>query len=93
MCNPTDLRTQRRLRILVTTYLTDMSVHRVLVHPGVDLHLAWHELPAAQAVRLGAGTTRVVQSHFLLNPCPPARRAPKMTAGAGWVFRPTDGWC
>lgn len=56
-----ELRTQHRLRIPVTTYLTDMSVHRVLVHSGVDLHLAWHEVPAAQAVRLGAVTTRVVQ--------------------------------
>lgn len=56
-----ELRAQHRLRIPVTTYLTDISVQRVLVHSGVDLHLAWHEVPAAQAVRLGAVTTRVVQ--------------------------------
>lgn len=56
-----ELRGQHRLRIPVTTYLTDMSVHRVLVHSGVDLHLAWHEVPAAQAVLLGAGATRVVR--------------------------------
>ena len=93
MCSPTELRTQRRLRILVTTYLTDMSVHRVLVHPGVDLHLAWHELPAAQAVRLGAGTTRVVQSALPAEPLSTGSPRSKMTAGAGWVFRPTDGWC
>lgn len=57
-----ELRARGRLRIPVTTYLTDMSVHRVLVHSGVDLHLALHQLPAQQAVGLGAGHTRVVQA-------------------------------
>jgi processive 1,2-diacylglycerol beta-glucosyltransferase len=57
-----ELRARGRLRTPVTTYLTDMSVHRVLVHGGVDLHLALHELPAQQAVGLGAGATQVVQA-------------------------------
>ena len=50
-----------RLDVPAVTYLTDLSVHRLWVHEGVDLHLALHPLPAAEAVRLGAGTTRVVQ--------------------------------
>jgi UDP-N-acetylglucosamine:LPS N-acetylglucosamine transferase len=49
------------LDIPVTTYLTDMSVHRLWVNDGVDLHLAIHALPAGQARTLGAGTTRVVE--------------------------------
>lgn len=57
-----ELRARGRLPIPVTTYLTDMSVHRVLVHRGVDLHLALHELPAQQALRLGAAATQVVQA-------------------------------
>lgn len=47
--------------IPVTTYLTDMSVHRLWVNDGVDLHLAIHDLPAGQARALGAGATRVVE--------------------------------
>jgi processive 1,2-diacylglycerol beta-glucosyltransferase len=35
-------------------------VHRLWVHPGVDTHLAVHDIPAGQARRLGAGETRVV---------------------------------
>jgi UDP-N-acetylglucosamine:LPS N-acetylglucosamine transferase len=56
-----ELRRQRRLPVPVTTYLTDMSVHRLLVHPSVDLHLAVHQVPAHQAQQLGAATTRIVQ--------------------------------
>jgi len=33
----------------VVTYLTDASVHRLWVHPFVDLHLAIHEVTALQA--------------------------------------------
>ena len=43
------------LNVPVTTYLTDMSVHRLWVHPGVDTHLAVHDIPARQARDLGAG--------------------------------------
>jgi processive 1,2-diacylglycerol beta-glucosyltransferase len=55
------MRSHGTLDIPVTTYLTDMSVHRLWVSRGVDLHLAIHDLPAAQARTLGAGTTRVVE--------------------------------
>lgn len=54
------LRAAGELAIPVATYLTDMSVHPLWVHPGVDLHLALHELPAAEARRRGAGRTVVV---------------------------------
>ena len=55
------LRQSGRLDIPVVTYLTDMSVHPLWVHPAVDLHLAVHALPAAEARRRGAGHTRVVR--------------------------------
>lgn len=55
------LRAAGRLRVPAVTYLTDMSVHRLWVHPGVDLHLALHELPAAAAKRHAAGAVQVVQ--------------------------------
>ncbi|MGZ4428541.1 MAG: MGDG synthase family glycosyltransferase [Nocardioidaceae bacterium] len=56
-----ELRAQGRLDVPVATYLTDMSVHRLWVHPGVDLHLALHAVPAAQAVRRGAARVRVIR--------------------------------
>lgn len=37
----------------VVTFLTDMGVHALWVAPGVDAHLALHEVPAAQARALG----------------------------------------
>jgi processive 1,2-diacylglycerol beta-glucosyltransferase len=55
------MRSHGVLDIPVTTYLTDMSVHRLWVNRGIDLHLAIDDLPAAQARALGAGTTRVVE--------------------------------
>lgn len=59
------LRATGRTTVPVTTYLTDMSVHRLWVHPGVDTHLAVHDIPAHQARRLGAGATRVVNPAVL----------------------------
>jgi len=56
-----ELRAQGDIRVPVMTYLTDMSVHRAWVHPAVDVHLALHEIPAQQAVALGARVTRVVR--------------------------------
>lgn len=47
------LRATGLLHLPVTTYLTDMSVHRLWVHPGVDRHLAIHDLPALEAGVLG----------------------------------------
>lgn len=43
----------------VVTYLTDASVHRLWVHPDVDLHLAMHELTAAEARALGGRAVTV----------------------------------
>lgn len=54
------LRADGRLDIPVVTYLTDMSVHPLWVHPSVDLHLALHEIPAADARRWN-GRTTVIQ--------------------------------
>ena len=55
-----EARTRGLLAAPVVTYLTDASVHRLWVHPGVDLHLAIHDGAARQARTLG-GTTVVVQ--------------------------------
>lgn len=54
------------------TYLTDTSVHSLWVHPGVDLHLAIHEVAAIEARRLG-GRTQVVRPLLPLDapPTPP----------------------
>jgi processive 1,2-diacylglycerol beta-glucosyltransferase len=54
------LRASGRVSVPVTTFLTDMSVHRLWVHPGVDTHLAVHDIPARQARSLGANDTLVV---------------------------------
>jgi UDP-N-acetylglucosamine:LPS N-acetylglucosamine transferase len=45
------LRRSRRLEIPVVTYLTDFSVHRLWIAPGVDAHVAIHDVPAGQARR------------------------------------------
>ncbi|MFJ1812278.1 MULTISPECIES: glycosyltransferase [unclassified Streptomyces] len=43
----------------VLTYLTDFSVHPLWVADGVDVHLAAHTVPAAQARAAGARDVRV----------------------------------
>lgn len=48
-----------RLDSPVATYLTDASVHRLWVHPAVDLHLAIHDVTARQARALGGRTAAV----------------------------------
>jgi UDP-N-acetylglucosamine:LPS N-acetylglucosamine transferase len=48
------LRRTGQLSSPALTYLTDMSVHRLWVAPDIDLHLALHPEPAAQAAALGA---------------------------------------
>jgi processive 1,2-diacylglycerol beta-glucosyltransferase len=52
-------RARGRLGTPVATDLTDASVHRLWVHPGVDLHLAIHDVTAAQARAWGVTTTVV----------------------------------
>ncbi|MGH3510081.1 MAG: MGDG synthase family glycosyltransferase [Nocardioidaceae bacterium] len=53
------MRASGTLDVQVVTYLTDMSVHPMWVHPAVDLHLALHEVPASQARRWHGRTTVV----------------------------------
>ncbi|MER5810921.1 glycosyltransferase [Streptomyces sp. NPDC002033] len=53
------LRLAGRLTVPAVTYLTDFSVHPLWVARGIDLHLAVHEVPAAQARALGAAEVQV----------------------------------
>ncbi|MGW4674400.1 glycosyltransferase [Streptomyces sp. NPDC004324] len=53
------LRLRGRLTAPVLTYLTDFSVHPLWVADGVDVHLAAHAVPAAQARAAGARDVRV----------------------------------
>jgi UDP-N-acetylglucosamine:LPS N-acetylglucosamine transferase len=48
------LRERGDLTVPAVTFLTDMSVHPLWVAPGIDLHLAVHDVPARQAVEHGA---------------------------------------
>ena len=54
------LRIRGRLAAPAVTYLTDMSVHRLWVADGVDVHLALHDDVARQAKEHGAYDVRVV---------------------------------
>lgn len=54
-----NLRLNSRLTVPVLTYLTDFSVHPLWVADGVDVHLALHAVPAAQARAAGARDVRV----------------------------------
>jgi UDP-N-acetylglucosamine:LPS N-acetylglucosamine transferase len=54
-----NLRLAGRLTVPVLTYLTDFSVHPLWVADGVDVHLALHAVPAAQATAAGARDVRV----------------------------------
>ncbi len=54
------LRLGGELRTPVVTFLTDMSVHPLWVAPGVDTHLALHDIAGAAARELGARDVRVV---------------------------------
>ncbi|MEU6508322.1 glycosyltransferase [Streptomyces sp. NPDC046942] len=54
-----ELRRAGRLAVPVVTYLTDFSVHPLWVADGVDVHLAAHAVPAAQARTAGARDVRV----------------------------------
>jgi UDP-N-acetylglucosamine:LPS N-acetylglucosamine transferase len=51
------LRLDGRLSAPALTFLTDMSVHRLWVAPGIDIHLALHPVPANQARGFGAAHT------------------------------------
>ncbi|SHM81185.1 MGDG synthase family glycosyltransferase [Actinacidiphila paucisporea] len=53
------LRRRGELAVPAVTYLTDFSVHALWVAPGVDVHLAAHQVPARQAAALNAAGVRV----------------------------------
>ncbi|MFI0723535.1 glycosyltransferase [Streptomyces sp. NPDC021224] len=53
------LRRSGALRVPAVTYLTDFSVHALWVAPGVDLHLAVHAIPGAEARARGATAVTV----------------------------------
>ncbi len=48
------LRRRGQLAVPAFTFLTDFSVHRLCVAPGIDAHYVLHEVSAAQARALGA---------------------------------------
>jgi processive 1,2-diacylglycerol beta-glucosyltransferase len=52
-------RHQGRLTVPAVTYLTDTSVHAMWVHADIDLHLAIHDLAAAQARSYGGRAATV----------------------------------
>ena len=53
------LRRHGLLSAPVVTFLTDMSVHRLWVAEGVDVHLALHDVAADQALARGADLVQV----------------------------------
>jgi processive 1,2-diacylglycerol beta-glucosyltransferase len=67
------------LRAPVVTYLTDASVHPLWVNPAVDLHLAIHDVAAAQA-RVHGARVRVVQPVIPS----PVRRLPSLAWMPPW---------
>jgi UDP-N-acetylglucosamine:LPS N-acetylglucosamine transferase len=90
------LRRTGRLRAPVVTFLTDMSVHPMWVAPGVDRHLALHDVPADQARRLGAaGVTRcrpAVHARFGPGGTGPARAAYGLPATAPLALVAAGSW-
>jgi hypothetical protein len=81
------LRRQGRLATPVVTYLTDMSVHRLWVADGIDVHLALHDEPARQAKEHGAADVRVVAPAvapaFFSGPSPESAGLPRALLVAG----------
>ena len=54
------MRLDGSLSIPTVTYLTDLSVHPLWVAPGIDHHLALHEVSAIAALALGAHDVKVL---------------------------------
>jgi UDP-N-acetylglucosamine:LPS N-acetylglucosamine transferase len=78
------LRRTGRLTVPVVTYLTDMSVHRLWVADGIDMHLALHPIPAGEAMRLGARVRVVrpaVRPEFEVTQSESARHAVRQNLG------------
>jgi UDP-N-acetylglucosamine:LPS N-acetylglucosamine transferase len=65
------LRRRDALAVPAITYLTDFSVHTLWVAPGIDLHLAVHPIPAAQACAHGATDVSVSGPVVSLRFAPP----------------------
>ncbi|MBN9112226.1 MAG: glycosyltransferase [Pseudonocardia sp.] len=71
------LRAAGRLDAAVVTYLTDPAVHRLWVHPAVDLHLTVTEATAALGMQLYRTPMRHVGAlvgRAFSGPCPPGQR-------------------
>jgi UDP-N-acetylglucosamine:LPS N-acetylglucosamine transferase len=49
------LRQTRGLAVTTATFITDFAVHPFWIYPGVDLHLALHEVTAEAVRRAGVG--------------------------------------
>jgi UDP-N-acetylglucosamine:LPS N-acetylglucosamine transferase len=83
------LRSRGELDAPVATFLTDMSVHPLWISDGVDVHLALHEVAAAEARAAGAATVRVggaaVRPRFH-----PDRETTERAAVRAWYGIPTD---
>lgn len=79
------MRAARRLTTPVVTYLTDLSVHSLWVHRGVDLHLALHEVAAGQAREWG-GRATVIEP--LVPYAVPARLADRADYRIAWGLEP-----
>ncbi|WP_433074989.1 MGDG synthase family glycosyltransferase [Dactylosporangium sp. CA-052675] len=83
------LRAQDRIAAPVCTYLTDLSVHPLWIHPGVDVHIGLHDDVARHAKELGAADVRVtapaVGPGFSPAPRPDGRPRALIVAGAWGV--------
>jgi processive 1,2-diacylglycerol beta-glucosyltransferase len=77
------LRGAGRIDVPVVTYLTDMSVHPLWVHRSVDLHLALHPIPAAQARLLGGRAAVVAPLAGCSRPLHPAEPVPALRRRLG----------
>ncbi|MFI1741619.1 glycosyltransferase [Streptomyces sioyaensis] len=77
------LRQQGRLTVPAITYLTDFSVHSLWVAPGIDTHLAVHEVPAGQARAQGAAAITVT-GPLVATRFAPATEAGRRAARARW---------
>ena len=80
-----ELRQRGVIPVPVVTYLTDLSVHPLWVHPGVDRHVALHPVAAQQAYANGARGVAIaapaVDPRFTAHVDPVARAAVRARYG------------
>ncbi len=83
-----ELKRTGKLSVPVVNFITDFGVHPLWVHPGVDLNLAVHEIPAASAAsRSGRPSTAcgpAVSDDFRADRLPPRTEA-RARLGIEWV--------